>query len=41
MIVNLTEKEKDGILATVEDKTDDLNSIFYKLSEPLKNLVWK
>ena len=37
----LTEKEKDGILATVEDKTDDLNSIFYKLSEPLKNLVWK
>ena len=40
-IGQLTEKEKDGILATVKDKTDDLNSIFYKLSEPLKNLVWK
>ena len=39
-IGQLTEKEKDGIFAIMQDKTDDLNSIFYKLSEPLKNLVW-
>jgi len=36
----LAEKEKDEIQANIVDKTDDLNSIFYKLSEPLKKIVW-
>jgi predicted ATP-dependent endonuclease of OLD family len=32
--------ESDGVFANITDVTDDINKIFFKLAEPLHNLVW-
>lgn len=36
----LTEKEEDGIQSKIYDKTNNLNPIFAKLTEPIKKIVW-